>query len=309
MKTGHGEVEIRFRHFQTGAPVWVIYSVFLIQNSKGEPSVMATVSRDITERKNMEAELERRVKERTAELLKLNNELQQFTYVSSHDLKEPLRKIQFFGNIAKQEAGAGNDKLTSSLDKVIVSASRMSNLLTDLLNYSTLSNSERQIDKIDLNIILENIEQDTELFITEKKATIIKTNLPVIEGISFQITQLFFNLLNNALKFSKEDVPPVIKIEATTLHKAERENFPSLSPTTAYHKITVTDNGIGFRPEYSQKIFVVFQRLNDRNQYSGNGIGLSLCKKIVENHNGEIHASSEIGIGSTFTVLLPQTPL
>ncbi len=306
-QTGHGEVEIRFRHFKTGAPVWVIYSVFLINNGKGEPSVMATVSRDITERKNMEAELEKRVKERTAELLKLNNELQQFTYVSSHDLKEPLRKIQFFGSVAKQEVNPVNAKLTNNLDKIINSANRMSTLLTDLLNYSTLSNSERQFGPVDLNRIFDHIEDDTELIIKEKNATITRGNLPVIEGISFQITQLFFNLVSNALKFSKEDKLPVVQVQASLLSESEKQNFPSLLPATTYYNISITDNGIGFKPEFAERIFVVFQRLNDRGQYAGNGIGLSLCKKIVENHRGEIHAHSEFGVGSTFTVLLPES--
>lgn len=303
---GHGEVEIRFKHFQTNAPVWVIYSVFLIHDSKGEPSVMATVSRDITERKNMEKELERRVKERTAELVKLNDELQQFTYVSSHDLKEPLRKIQVFGHLAQQEVDLSNKKAISSLEKVIQSANRMSTLITDLLNYSTLSNFERRYTPVDLNEVFQRIEDDAELLIKDKKAVIRKTDLPTVDGIPFQLSQLFFNLLNNALKFGRPDVPPVIDIKSETLTAEEKAAFPSLLPTL-YYKITFQDNGIGFRQEYAQKIFVVFQRLNNRGLYSGNGIGLSLCKKIVENHKGEIFAASNAGQGSTFTILLPQT--
>ena len=305
MKEGHGEVEIRFRHFQNEGPVWVIYSVFLIHNSKGEPSVMATVSRDITERKNMEKELERRVKERTAELVRLNDELQQFTYVSSHDLKEPLRKIQVFGQLAHQQADPSNTRLVSSLEKVIQSASRMSTLLTDLLNYSMLSTAERRYTAIDLQRVLNDVEEDSELLIREKEATIIKTGLPTIEGIPFQITQLFFNLLQNALKFSKPDLPPLIRIEAELLTDEERALCSSLLPVP-YYKITIADNGIGFRAEYAEKIFVVFQRLNNRELYPGNGIGLSLCKKIVENHRGKIYAASQPSEGAVFTLLLPQ---
>lgn len=305
LKDGHGEVEIRFRHFQSGTPVWVIYSVFMIHDSKGNPSVMATVSRDITERKNMEKELERRVKERTAELVRLNDEMQQFTYVSSHDLKEPLRKIQVFGNLAQQQADPSNTKLVSSLGKVVKSASRMSTLLTDLLNYSMLSQAEREFSPISLQQVVNLVEEESELVIREKQATVIKGNLPVIEGIPFQITQLFFNLLQNALKFSQPGVAPVIRLEATLLPEEERTLFSSLLPVP-YYKITVTDNGIGFRSEYAEKIFVVFQRLNDRDLYPGNGIGLSLCKKIVENHRGQIYASSRPSEGSVFTVLLPQ---
>ena len=305
-KERHGEVEIRFRHFKTGAPVWVIYSVVLIHDSKGQPSIMATVSRDITERKNMENELERRVKERTAELEKLNHELQQFTYVSSHDLKEPLRKIQMFGNLAMQQADTTSDKLKESLGKIVHSASRMSTLLTDLLNYSLLTNTDYRFVKVDLNRVLHNVEEDTELLIREKGAIIHSAPLPVIDGIPFQLSQLFFNLLGNALKFSKDGVPPEITINCMPFSEDEKAAYTSLLPVP-YIKITISDNGIGFKPEFVKKIFVVFQRLNDRGVFAGNGIGLSLCKKIVENHHGEIFATSEPGVGSVFTVLLPQT--
>ena len=181
----------------------------------------------------------------------------------------------------------------------------MSNLLTDLLNYSTLSNPHHQLAQIDLNTVVENIKQDGELMIREKNAVVATNRLPVIEGIPFQINQLFFNLVSNALKFSKEGVDPQVMIEAAMLTEHEKTTH-SLSSDTHYFKISVSDNGIGFRQEYADKIFIVFQRLNDRREYSGNGIGLSLCKKIVENHKGKIYATSQPGTGSTFIVILPQ---
>ncbi|GAA4460120.1 hypothetical protein GCM10023189_34780 [Nibrella saemangeumensis] len=304
-RDGHGEVEIRFRHFQTNQPVWVIYSVFIIHNGQEEPSVMATVSRDITERKTMEAELERRVQERTAELLRVNDELQQFTYVSSHDLKEPLRKIQIFTGLAQQEADPANTQLAGYLYKVWVSANRMSGLLSDLLNYSMLSNPERQYKDVNLNQVLQHIKEDTELLIQEKKAIIQADKLPAIQGIPVQINQLFYNLVNNALKFSKPGVPARIQLKTTNLTEAEKQSY-GLSGPDSYYRIDITDNGIGFRQEFAEKIFTVFQRLNDRNDYSGNGMGLSICRKIVENHKGKILASSVAGQGSVFTVLLPR---
>jgi PAS domain S-box-containing protein len=306
LRQGHQEIEIRFRHFQSGIPVWVIYSVFIIHDANGAPAAMATVSRDITERKNMEQELEKRVSERTNELLKLNDELQQFTYVSSHDLKEPLRKIRIFAGLALQETDPSSVKIISSLEKVMSSASRMSSLLTDLLNYSTLSNPERQYDIINLNEVLQHVMEDMELPLLEKGGRFSIGVLPEIEGIPFQISQLFFNLVNNAIKFHQPDLPPVVKVESEVLSDDEKATHLLLSAHKKYHKITVSDNGIGFRQDFAQKIFVVFQRLHDRQKFSGNGIGLSLCKKIVENHQGLIFASSSQGKGSVFTVILPE---
>lgn len=305
IREGHGEVEIRFKHFKTGVPVWMIYSVFVIHNSKGEPSVLATVSRDITERKNMEAELERRVKERTAELEKLNDELQQFTYVSSHDLKEPLRKIRIFADMAEKASVTNGAGMATYLNKMKLGAERMSGLLTDLLNYSMLSNRERSYEMVDMNRMLEAVREDMELVIEEKKAVIESDSLPVVEGIPFQLNQLIYNLLSNALKFNKPGEAPYIEIRSHKMSEVEMRNY-KLNPNNFYYQIDFIDNGIGFREEYADKIFVVFQRLHDREQYSGNGIGLSLCKKIMENHRGKIIASSIYGQGSTFSIMLPE---
>ncbi|RIV20424.1 PAS domain S-box protein [Fibrisoma montanum] len=302
---GHGEVEIRFRHFKTNQPHWVIYSVFIIHDSKGEPAVMATISRDITERKTMEAELERRVKERTSELERLNEELQQFTFVSSHDLKEPLRKIQLFAGLAQQEVGQVDTPLVNYLEKVKLSANRMSGLLTDLLNYSTLANPERTVEDIDLNEVVRDIEDDNELLIQEKNAVLRTNRLPTVQGVPFQLKQLFYNLVNNALKFSKSGVSVQIQIIAAELTPDEKRAM-QLPETDTYFRINVIDNGIGFRQEFAEKIFVAFQRLNDKKLYSGNGIGLSICKKIVENHKGKLTVRSAVGQGTVFTLLLPR---
>ncbi|CCH54451.1 PAS/PAC sensor signal transduction histidine kinase [Fibrisoma limi BUZ 3] len=304
-RDGHGEVEIRFRHFKTNQPIWVIYSVFIIHDSKGEPAVMATISRDITERKTMEAELERRVKERTAELERLNEELQQFTFVSSHDLKEPLRKIQLFAGLAQQEATLSDTSLVGHLEKIKQSANRMSGLLTDLLNYSILANPERVFEDVDLNEVIRDIEDDNELLIQEKNAVLRTNRLPILQGIPFQLKQLFYNLVNNALKFSRTDVPALIQIIAAELTSDEKRAL-QLPGDDTYFSIHVIDNGIGFRQEFAEKVFVAFQRLNDKNLYSGNGIGLSICKKIVENHKGKITVRSALDQGTVFTLILPR---
>ena len=310
LKNGYNEVEIRFRNFKTGEAIWVIYNVFLIRDAKGEPVAMATVSRDITDRKNMERELEKRVKERTEELTRLNQELQQFTYVSSHDLKEPLRKIQLFAGLIGNELPEGNAPIRLYASKVISSASRMSSLLSDLLNYSTLSDLDVKRESISLQQLIDSIKEDIELLVEEKKASFHTDTLPVLYGIPFQLRQLFYNLLINALKFSREGVPPVVRIHATPATDKDQKdrNLPDSIP---YYRIEVSDNGIGFEQHHAERIFVVFQRLHARSAYSGNGIGLSLCKKIVENHRGHIHAVSKPGCGSTFIILLPaaNTPL
>ncbi|WP_128548140.1 PAS domain S-box protein [Larkinella soli] len=306
LRDGHAEVEIRFRHFRTGRPVWVIYSVFVIYSNQGEPSVLATVSRDITERKTMEEELERRVQERTAQLRQLNDELQQFSYISSHDLKEPLRKIQVFADMAQQESDPANTVLTDHLQRVRQSAKRMSGLLADLLSYALLGNPERQFARIDLNQVLRHIQGDLELMIREKQSTLSIGPLPVVEGIPFQINQLFYNLVHNAVKFTNtEGEPSEVRIGHREL-SLEDKLRQGLSPARVYHQVDITDNGIGFRQDMADKVFVVFKRLHTREEYSGNGIGLSICKKIAENHGGRIMVRSVPGEGSTFSVILPQ---
>jgi light-regulated signal transduction histidine kinase (bacteriophytochrome) len=192
----------------------------------------------------------------------------------------------------------------SHLHKINSSASRMSSLLSDLLHYSTLSDTMLAFESIDLSTVVQNILEDVELLIKEKHAVITTENLPVIHGIPFQINQLFYNLLNNALKFSKAAVPARIHIRCSVLAEEEQRQFPSLTKQP-YYKIEVSDNGIGFSQQYAEKIFVVFQRLHLKQQYSGNGIGLSLCKKIVQNHKGVVYAHSIPDEGSTFTVILP----
>ncbi|HYH16721.1 MAG TPA: ATP-binding protein, partial [Flavisolibacter sp.] len=304
LQTGKLEYECRLVR-RDGTIIWVrIYGQYYFNEQK-QPYKIIGIVQDITQQKAGEEELEQRVKERTAELQKLNEELQQFTYVSSHDLKEPLRKIQVFADAAQHEIAQTNDKLVQYLHKVKQSANRMSTLLNDLLNYSLLSNTKHLFAAIDLNSIATHIEDDLELMIREKGATIEKSQLPIVEGIPFQIKQLLYNILINALKFSKADTAPHITIKASELTNEEKQHF-KLSIAENYYSLNIIDNGIGFDQESAEKIFVVFQRLHDRRLYTGNGIGLSICKKIAENHNGKIVATSKPGQGSTFTVILPE---
>ena len=264
---------------------------------------------DINHQKMLNELLEQKVDERTKELLEINKELelsnhdlQQFASVASHDLKEPLRKIQVFSNIIKERHLTNNDDLAKYLDKVIISSGRMNKLINDLLSYSRLSEA-KLFEVSDVNEIIEEILVDLELLIAEKKAIIEVDPIPEIESIPGLIRQLFQNLISNALKFSKPDIPPVIKITAKTIDQHEVADVVSGYDT--YCCITISDNGIGFNEKYATKIFTLFQRLNSREKYEGTGIGLAIAKKIMDKHNGVIIANSQEMEGATFTIILP----
>ncbi|RYY97190.1 MAG: PAS domain S-box protein, partial [Chitinophagaceae bacterium] len=301
--TGRLEYQCRVRH-RNDSTVWLHIFGQRLYDDSGAPTRIIGVVRDITQYKQIEQELERRVRERTEQLTRLNEELQQFTYVSSHDLKEPLRKIHLFAHKAFEETEAF-PSVRRSLDKVIAASARMTHLLNDLLRYSMLSDPDQHWESIDLNTVFDRITEDTEVLIREKGARIHYGNLPHIEGIPFQITQLFFNLVANALKFARPGVPPEVSISATPLTAADLHEDPILQQDLLFYSIEVRDNGIGFDPAQAQRIFVAFQRLHDRAAFAGNGIGLALCKKIVEIHKGRISAGSTPGEGSVFTVILP----
>ena len=258
--------------------------------------------------------LEKKVGERTRELLEANrdleisnNDLQQFTSVTSHDLKEPLRKIQFFGNMLRDKATLSQEH-TVLLEKIIMSSNRMSNLIDDLLSFASLS-SPHLFESTDINNIISDILNDLELTIEEKKARIEVETIPRLEVIPALARQLFQNLISNALKFSRPGVHPHIRITAARTDQPQVE-----APATAagiYCRISISDNGIGFDEAYAEKIFTIFQRLNARAEYEGTGIGLAIAKKIVDRHNGLIFARSQQGSGAVFHILLPvhQDPL
>lgn len=264
---------------------------------------------DIHHQKTLNELLEQKVKERTVdltvkneELETRNHELQQFAWVASHDLKEPLRKIQTFNYLIKERYLNENEEASVFLDKVIRSSERMSDLIDNLLNYSRLSASTL-FKPTDLNQILEEIMSDLEISISEKKAKVYFTRLPVIDAIPSQIRQVFQNLISNGLKFSKKNVAPVITITADLVN----EKSTSAPPASGgkYCRIHVEDNGIGFEEEFIDKIFVIFQRLHTRDTYEGTGIGLAITKKIIDKHNGIISARSRVNQGSVFTLILP----
>lgn len=273
----------------------------MFTTNSGE-KILIGATRDITE----DYEKTQLIEERNIELEKTVKELTEFNHVASHDLQEPLRKIQtFISRIEEKE----NEKLSENgkvyFDKIKSAASRMRILIDDLLQYSRTSRSKNDFEKVDLNFILENATQELSESIKEKNATIESEKLPQIKGVVFQLNQLFINLISNSLKYSKENNPPTVKIESHLVCAENEEDFPK-NDKRKFYKITFTDNGIGFDQEHADKIFNLFQRLHGKSEYPGTGVGLAICKKIVDNHKGYIFAESSLGNGATFILYLPE---
>lgn len=233
-----------------------------------------------------------------------NKELLAFNYVSSHDLQEPLRKIQTFCNLLNQEKENLSDKGKRYVERIQVGAERMQRLIEDLLVYSRTNATERKFEKISLNVIIEEVKTDLKDIIEEKHAIIEVAELCLVDIIPFQFRQLMHNLIGNALKFSNPKLPPHILIQSNIV-KGSKLHCELLVPEMEYCHITVKDNGIGFEPRFSERIFEVFQRLHGKEEYAGTGIGLAIVKKIVENHSGIVIATSEIKKGATFNIYLP----
>lgn len=310
VKTGQKlEMEVQIKKLETTEYRYYLLRAIPVITDQNIIKWVGTFT-DINHQKMMNDILEKKVDERTRKLQVINNELemsnhdlQQFAFVASHDLKEPLRKIQVYSNIIKEKAlPENNTSLNNYLDKVIVSSNRMSRLINDLLNYSRLS-QELFFEVSDLNKILQEILFDLELVIAEKKAAIHVEDLPTAEVIPGLIHQLFQNLISNALKFSKKSEAPVITIQSEIVEGKKVAEF--VKGADEYCIIQVTDNGIGFDEKYTDKIFALFQRLNSRENYEGTGIGLAIAKKIIDKHHGFITAGSKINEGSTFKIVLP----
>lgn len=270
---------------------------------------------DIHDQRLHEEALERRVSERTLALQQANNflqqrnfELEQFAYVTSHDLQEPLRKIRVFVDmLLRQEETMGleQDRL-QALGRIRSSADRMAQLIKDLLSYSRLGLEGNPFVPTDLNTVVLAALRDFDLRIEETGARVHVLSLPIIEAIPLQMNQLFYNLLGNALKFQRPGIAPMLRISSQLLDPAEVAQYPNLETGEVYYRIVVKDNGIGFNQAFADKIFVIFQRLNAKEHFPGTGIGLAICRKIVQHHRGEIFAYGKENEGAEFHIILPR---
>ena len=267
---------------------------------------------EMTQQVNMRREIERVVAERTKELAssninlqRSNYELEQFAYIASHDLQEPVRKINTFAGMLEGSLDSINEKSGTYIEKIKGSTQRMESLIKDVLSFSILSQNSGLATKVNLTLVIREAEAENELLIIKKQAVIECDNLPFVRAIHSQMLQLFSNLISNSLKYSREGIPPLVKITGATLKRSELKKYPQLLAHRTYLKITFSDNGIGFEKQHAERIFKIFQRLHGKNEYEGTGIGLSICQKIVHNHQGEIVASPGADGGAVFTIILP----
>jgi PAS domain S-box-containing protein len=293
---GYSKGEINLDINGVGIPVYV--SLTSLQPKLATVGMVLT---DLTEKKK----LEQQVILKNAELERQNEELASFTYVASHDLQEPLRKIQAFSSrIMLKDKDRFSEEGRDYFARIIRAASRMQNLIEDLLNYSRTNTSELVFAVTEVNDILDKVKQDLHDDIRERNARVLSEGLPRLTVIPGQFHQLLLNLLSNAIKYSKPDTQPLIRLDAERIPAGELTH-EGLLPGTAYWKISIADNGIGFDQQYEYKIFELFQRLHGKSEYEGTGIGLAICKKIVQNHGGVITATGQPGIGATFNLFIP----
>ncbi|QDK80899.1 PAS domain S-box protein [Spirosoma sp. KCTC 42546] len=310
-------------------------------DTDGKPLTLTGTAQDITTQRQLQLALEQQVQERTEELAATNEELsaineelaatneeyaatneeleeanqlfsrsnenlQRFAYVASHDLQEPLRKVQQFGDLLKSQYASQLGDGIGYLERMQAAASRMSNLIKDLLSFSRISTRQEVSSLVSLNGVLSTVLSDLDLRIQETGALVTVDSLPRIHGDKSQLEQLFQNLLSNALKFRRTDRPPLVHVRAQLI--ATNELPLSIKPTritSNYHRIDVSDNGIGFDEKYVDRIFQVFQRLHNKSEFAGTGIGLAICEKVVANHGGAITAHSKLGQGATFSLYFP----
>ncbi len=289
-------------------------SLTVSQSTQSEQPIFIAFIRDITQEKKTKTELtlktfelatlNQSLGEKNLELIRINRELESFNFIASHDLQEPLRKIRIYSNRMLESAELISTPIRDYANKLNQAAERMQQLIEDFLSFSKAVAETQIFEPTNLSAILAESKHELAGILEEKNAIIEADELPVIEAMPFQMKQLLVNLIGNAVKYGRENVVPHVKITSSIIAGNEITNIAAL-PTASYLKISIADNGIGFDQKYAQKIFELFQRLHNREKYTGTGIGLAICKKIVENHKGFISAQGELDKGAVFNVYLP----
>ena len=272
----------------------------------GRDFTLSILITDLTTQKEAQAQLKLKNDQLAVSNLALglsNYDLQQFASVASHDLQEPLRKVLIFANTLKDQfASELSETPRTYIDKILSSALRMKVLIVDILNYSRLSEDNNNFESTDLKVLIQELLEDLEMTVEEKKAAIFVDDLPAIPVIRGQMRQVFQNLISNALKFTQKGISPHIDIRSTD----ELDGFSGTEGFSGkFYHIHVKDNGIGFDEKYSKNIFNLFEKLHSKDDYEGSGIGLTICKKIIEKHHGYISVKTKPGAGSDFIVSLP----
>ncbi|MGN7810838.1 PAS domain-containing sensor histidine kinase [Flavobacterium sp. 22076] len=290
------QLEFRLKDSVTGEYRWFLSKAVPIRDASGAITKWFGTCTDIHEQKTATEKLEVLINERTRELQRSNEDLQQFAHVASHDLKEPVRKIKtFISRLEDNLEGKLDDSAKKFIDRIHVASDRMFNMIEGVLAYSKINADQQKPTVVDLNEVLKNIETDLEVSLQKTGGEIYYDNLPVLEGAQVLLYQLFYNLINNSIKFAKDDVPVKVKLSSKIIKQQDND----------FAVITVEDNGIGFNENQAERIFETFTRLNSKDSYEGTGLGLSLCKKIVERHAGTITASGSPYNGAVFTIVLP----
>lgn len=297
VRTGRAAHE-GWRLKKDGTRFWGSIVITALHDDSGKVVGFSKVTRDLTDRKMSEDRQQRYLLELEAQ----NRELERFAYIASHDLQEPLRKIRTFIDLLSDDT-VDEPARQRYFDKIVASASRMSDLIKAILNYSRLGKENHEAAVVDLDQVLMEVIGDYEIAIHEKGAAISNDPLASVRGNKLQISQVFTNLIGNALKFSI--ARPEIRISTSLVKGKDIVDWPTTLPEARYREIVFTDNGIGFDQKYNQQIFSLFQRLHGKQDYPGTGIGLALCKRIMENHGGFISAFSNHGSGAAFRIYFP----
>lgn len=301
----HQSTSTIFRFLTPNGDVKYIMGVGSFTEDGSGELIKIGVNYDITNQYKKTLELE----ENNKELKYINTELEAFNNIVSHDLQEPLRKIQMFiSRLEEKELNLLSQQGKEYFSKICLTANRMQTLLIDLVNYSRTVKGDKVFVDTNLNKVLEEIYQDLSSNIEDKKAIIRIGNLPTIKAIPFQIKQLFINLISNALKYSKEDTLPKISVTSNKITDIEVYDY-KIANKNDYYKIVISDNGIGFKQEFADKIFLLFKRLETDPKYSGTGLGLAICSRIVENHKGFIKVKAKPNLGAKFYVFIPKGDL